>query len=116
MALLSTKLKNQLKKEAEAQDVSIDIFIQNISVNGEKRGCDGHIVNKGNGSCVYLNTEESCYSPLHGKAMYRLAEKPKDWSSNGLKNGFNRWCKTENLAKEVIYLLKTEKGERKQCL
>lgn len=113
MALSSTKLKNQLKKEAKAQSVSIDIFVQNVFVNGEKRGCDGHVVNKSNGSCVYLTTEESCYGPLHGKAMYRLAEKPGDWGSNSLKNGFNRWCQVDDLAKEVIRCLKTEKGERK---
>ena len=111
--LLKAKLVNQLKLEAEKQGMKIEIFLKNISVNGAKRGCSGHVVNKTTGSCAYLNTEGSCYSPLAGKAMYRLARDVKDYSSTSLRNGNNRWTEQENLASSVILLLKTEKGEEK---
>lgn len=111
--LLKTKLTNMLRKEAETNELDIDIYLKNISVNGIKRGCDGHVVNKANGSCVYLTTEESCYGPLQGKAMYRLAENTKDWSSNSLKNGYNRWVDIGDIAVSVICLLATEKGEKR---
>lgn len=111
--LLKTKLSNQILAEAEKQGVDVELNIKNISVNGTKRGCSGHVTNKTTGSCVYLDTEESVFSPLAGKCMYRLAKDTKDWSSNSLKNGYNRWCKTEELASSVIHLLATEKGINK---
>lgn len=108
--LLKTKLTNQLCEEAEKQGVNIEIVLKNISVNGSKRGCSGHVINNSTGSCVYLNTEASVYGPLSDKVMYRLAKDAKDYSSNSLKNGNNRWCKPEDLASSVIHTLSTEKG------
>lgn len=111
--LLKTKLTNQLKKEAFEQGIRIEIYLNNISVNGTKTGCSGHVVNSMTCGCVYLNTEGSVLSSLAGKSMFRLARDTKDWSSNSLKNGYNRWVKDENLASSVISVLKREKGERK---
>lgn len=109
--LLKTKLTNQLNTAAIAQEMEIEIFLKNISINGVKRGCSGHIVNKTTGACVYVDTETFCYSPLAGKAMYRLARDTKDFSSNSLKNGYNRWATEEDLASAVILLLKREKPD-----
>ena len=111
MLILKTKLKSMLLKEAASHNTELEFHIKNISVNGVKRGCSGHIINKANGSCVYVDTEESVYGPLQGKAMYRLAKDVKDYSSIGLENGFNRWCELENVASAVIRLLTTEIGE-----
>lgn len=108
--LLKTKLTNQLCEEAKKQNINIEVILKNISVNGSKRGCSGHVINNYTGSCVYLNTEASVYGPLSDKVMYRLAKDAKDYSSNSLKNGNNRWCKPENLASSVIHTLSTEKG------
>ena len=114
--LLKTKLTNQLKAEAEKQNTDIEIILKNISVNGSKRGCSGHVINKSTGSCVYLNTEASVYGPLSDKVMYRLARDNKDYSSNSLKNGNNRWCKPDELASLVIHTLATEKGVERENL
>ena len=111
--LLKTKLSNALKKEAALQEVEIEIYLDNISVNGVKKGCSGHIFNTLTGSCVYVDTEECVLSSLAGKSMYRLAKDRQDWSSNSLKNGFNRWVENENFASSIISVLKNEKGEEK---
>lgn len=102
--LLKTKLSNQLKRIAEEQKVPIDIYFNNISINGVKKGCSGFIVSKD--SCVYVNTESPLFSC---QVMYRLAKDTSDYSSNSLINGRNRWCKEDELAEKVINLLKTEK-------
>lgn len=102
--LLKTKLSNQLRGIAEEQKVPIDIYLNNISINGVKRGCSGHIISKD--SCVYVNTESPIFSC---QVMYRLAKDTSDYSSNSLINGRNRWCKEDELAGKVIELLKTER-------
>ena len=109
--LLKTKLTHQLNATAMAQGIEIEIFLKKISINGVKRGCTGHVVNKTTGTCVYVDTETFCYSPLAGKAMYRLARDTKDFSSTSLKNGYNRWVTEEDLASSVILLLKREKPD-----
>ncbi len=111
--LLKQKLAKQLKAEAAIQGVEIEIYIDNISINCIKKGCSGHVINTATGSCVYVDTEGSCLASLSGKSMYRLAKDRKDWASNSLKNGYNRWIEDENLASSVISLLVKEKGEEK---
>lgn len=111
--LLKAKLTKQLKVEAAIQGIVVEIYLKDISINGSKRGCSGHVVNTATGSCVYLDTEDSILSSLAGRSMYRLAKNTKDWSSNSLKNGNNRWTEDENLAHSVISLLKKEKGEER---
>ena len=46
-------------------------------------------------------------------SMYRLAKDTRDWSSNGLRNGNNRWVKNQELAMAVIGTLKNEMPEIK---
>lgn len=111
MLLLKTKLTKMLTAEAEKHGIELEFHLKNITVNGVNKGCSGHVVNKSSGSCVYLTTEESCYAPLQGRAMYRLAKDTNDWSSNRLKNGNNRWIRIEDIAIAVVHLLVTEKGE-----
>ena len=107
MLLLATKLKNQLIAVANETEMTIDVKLKNISINGHKTGCSGHVWT--GDSCVYLTTEESVFAPLAGKTMYRLAENPADYGSNRLVNGNNRWCKPEELATKVIETLANEK-------
>ena len=107
MVLLATKLKRQLLEEAAKAGIAIDVKLHNITVNGTKRGCSGHVVSED--SCVYLTTEELPYLSLLGRAMYRLSNGPDDFSSHGLINGNNRWCSHAKLAAEVVKTLKTEK-------
>lgn len=110
--LLKTKFTNQLKAEALKRNMRVDFFLRNISVNGEKRGCSGHIVNKENGVCVYVNTEGTDYisstDSLKKIVMYRFAKDAADFSSNSLKHGYNRWCSENKLAASVMELLERE--------
>jgi hypothetical protein len=112
MVLLATKLKNQLITEAEKAGIAIEVKLKNITLNGVKRGCSGHVVSED--SCVYLTTEELPYLSLLGRAMYRLSNGPGDYSSNGLINGNNRWCDHNKLAAAVIKTLKNEKPIKRQ--
>ena len=109
--LLKTKLTSMLRAEATKRGIELEFYLKNISINGVNKGCSGHVVNKNTGSCIYLTTEESVYGPLRGRAMYRLAKDTKDFSSNGLKNGNNRWIRLEEIAIAAVHLLATEKGE-----
>lgn len=113
MALLKTKLQNMLREEAQKQKIEVEFHLKNIDINGVKKGCSGHVVSPTTGSCVYLTTEEMAYKPLNGRAMYRLAKNVKDYSSNGLQNGNNRWIRMEEIAIAVVHLLATERGIEK---
>lgn len=100
MAILSQKLKNAIRRHKRGDECIFNL--RNITINGVKRGCSGHI-RLGN-RCVYVNTERSCYGPLSDKFMYRVAIDEKDYSGNG---GRNQWCgdTAEELADAVMVLL-----------
>ena len=58
---LSRKLLNQLKvKEAESTNLLLTHNLHNITINGKRVGCSGHIQNVLNDKCVYICTEKSC--------------------------------------------------------
>lgn len=67
---------------------------KNIRVNGELRGCSGFITAVEPTFCcgcttvVYFNTERSCYGPLSGRFLYRLAASTNDYSGKGP----NQYC------------------------
>ena len=103
--LLKTKLTNQIKAEAEKYHMSVIINLKNIKVNGQNRGCCGHITNVYSGGCVYVNTEISCYAYLAGKSLCRYALNDKDYSSNGLINGNNHFYDNDEFAKYVVAFL-----------
>ena len=100
-------LFNELKKVAEKYNVDIEIDIEDIVDNGELNGCKGYVTNKQTGSYVYLDTYKAPYS--NDKVLYRLVENKEDYSPVTLVNGYNRWCKPDELAKKVTHLLKKEK-------
>lgn len=82
---LSRKLLNQLKvKEAESTNLLLTHNLHNITINGKRVGCSGHIQNVLNDKCVYICTEKSCYQPLSDKNLIRYAADMKDFSSNDL--------------------------------
>ena len=82
MVYLSTKVKNAVsKKFANAENV--EFKLENISINGDKRGCSGFIIyHKAVGDIVvYINTEKSFYL---NSMLYRYAKNDKDYK--GLYN------------------------------
>ncbi len=101
MALLATKLKNQIAKINPSYQVK---KFRNITVNGQRRGCSGFVV--GNGRTVYVNTEESCYAPLAGKVLVRYALDTLDYSGKG---GHNEFVPTERTAEAICKMLASEK-------
>lgn len=100
MVVLMTKLKNAIKRLPRGNECTFNL--SNISINGDKRGCSGHI-RLGN-RCVYVDTERSCFGPLSDKFMYRVAIDEKDYSGKG---GYNQWCgdTVEELVDAVMVLL-----------
>jgi len=106
--LFATKLKNSLTKLAEQHGMEIKVELKNIAVNGQRRGCSGFVTC--GDSCVYVNTEHSIYSPISSQSMCRYAKDTEDFSSNGLKNGYNQFVADDFLAAKVISMLKNGKG------
>lgn len=109
--LLATKLKNQIRRQAADTDLPLAFFLQNISVDGKKRGCSGFIQNLQTGSTVYVNTEHSIYAPLADKSLYRYARDTKDYSSTSLSNGWNNFCMDDELPLRVLTLLRAGKAK-----
>lgn len=100
--ILAVKLKNALKKANEKYGYDLQYDIKNIVINGGKRGCSGFVTNKGNGSCVYTDTERTCCANLG--VMYRYADNNKDYVGY-----YNRWTgrvyTVDSLAVEILKLL-----------
>lgn len=113
MPLLSIKTKNLIEKAAKSSvpPVNVVVTAKNTSVNGQKRGCYGFVKNLDTGSCVYFDTESSCYGPLVDKVLYRYAKNEKDYSSTGLANAYNHFCVQNELGENIISLLKQECGK-----
>ena len=90
--ILMTKVKNALAKTGK----DLEFVLQNININGEKRGCSGFIVNKANNTVVYINTER-----VQNRLMYRYADNTKDF-----RGYHNRWANDfEELISSVDELL-----------
>ena len=105
MLILSTKLKNAINKHANGMDLTFTL--NNISVNGNKRGCSGFIRNNANGTVVYVCTEEPCVSFLD-PYMHRYADNEKDY-----KGYRNRWANTlDQLARSICTCLKSTPHEQ----
>jgi len=82
--LLMTKLKNALTKPEK----NLTFFLQNIRINGQKRGCSGFIKNNDNNTYIYVNTERCIYSGVPNY-MFRFADNEKDY-----KGYTNHWADT----------------------
>lgn len=103
---LSRKLLNQLKvKEAESTNLLLTHNLHNITVNGKRVGCSGHIQNVLNDKCVYICTEKSCYQPLSDKNLIRYAADMKDFSSNDLGVVGRNQFVTDDAAKFLLLLV-----------
>lgn len=108
--MLATKLKNRILTVASEADLPLRFKLKNNTVNGRKVGCSGFITNIQTGSCVYVDTEHSVYGPLSDKVLFRYARDEKDFSSNGLANGQNRFCADDELAANVVKMLRAGCG------
>lgn len=106
--LLSSNLRKRLTVLAKQHGIEISIKLKDISVNGQKRGCSGFVTC--GESCVYVNTEHTCFGPIFDKSMCRYAYNTKDFSSNRLKNGYNQFVSDDALAAKVISMLKSGKA------
>ena len=96
------KVRNNFKKMGVADRFTF--HLKNISVNGQKRGCSGFVVENSTGKVVYITTEPFFEGGLYGNKkntlMYRTAENLKDYSG-----GLNHWGMCENVAGHILSLL-----------
>lgn len=90
-ALLSTKLKNQIK----ALDTDLVVELKNVRVNGEALGCTGFVTNPDTGAVTYVCTDNN--HGLNTKALYRTAKHTKDYTG-----GRNNFAAYGDLADEVV--------------
>lgn len=100
MPLLKTKLKNQICKHIPEQNLKFQL--KNININGEKRGCSGHITYLPTNRCIYVNTEHSVSSKL----LFRFAKDENDWTS--LHNDFaaiNQYTTPDNITMDIVNAL-----------
>lgn len=99
--ILSQGVKSAFKK---AGYDNLEFHLKNITINGDKKGCRGFIVNKDNGKIVYINTEsyvEDFTFLTNGSILYRTAQHLTDYTG-----GANNFAKDlEGLIDSVIYLL-----------
>jgi len=109
--LLSTKLKNMIRREAACDGYEPEFSLENILINGSKRGCGGFIRNPLNGTAVYVNTEHSVYGGITGY-LYRYAENVESYSRGHGRNHFTAEYDPEMLASDVCEFLRHKKGER----
>lgn len=97
--LLSTKLKNEIKKVPG----DYTFYLKNIKINGVTRGCSGFVRNNKNNTYVYVDTERCVYRALPNY-MYRYADNEKDY-----KGYRNRWADTvPELVRNITKLLKSD--------
>lgn len=82
--LQALKTKNAIKRANPNR--LLEFHLRNINVNGQKRGCSGHILDIDTGVCVYINTERSVQVPHD--MLYREAKGVGDFSSLGILNNF----------------------------
>ena len=106
--LLSYNLSKSLTVLARRQGMEISVELKDISVNGQKRGCSGFVIC--GESCVYVTTEHSCYGRISDMSMCRYAKGTRDFSSHGLRNGYNQFVSDDVLAAKVISMLKHGKA------
>lgn len=103
--LLSTKLRNQIKKELERKGKNYEnyeIVLKNTLINGSKRGCYGFVKKNTSNVVVYVNTEKSVYAPLADKNLVRYAKNMKDY---GDSHSRNQWAVDEELAEKIVEML-----------
>lgn len=90
----SPKIKALFKR------LPFDIYVKNININGQKRGCSGFIKNTETGKICYITTEpffngkggSGLYDNPNMAIMMRMAKDLKDYTG-----GLNCWLPTANI-------------------
>lgn len=95
--LLKTALKNAVVRTNCANNY--EFHLNNISINGNKRGCSGFIKNTINDKIVYVNTETHPW--IQNKLLIRYAKSLTDYT--GEHNHFAN--NKDELVKMVIKML-----------
>ena len=108
--LLSTKLKNMIRRATACDGYEPEFSLENILINGSKRGCSGFIRNPLNGTVVYVNTEPCTYGGITGY-LYRYAKNVGSYKGHG-RNHYTAEYAPEMLASDVCEFLRHKKGER----
>ncbi len=99
MLLLKTKLRNHIQKSAK--DMELEFYLDNISINGQKRGCYGFVRNAETGVTVYINTERSVLASVPNY-MFRYAKDTRDY-----RGDHNKFANTlDELCSEVCQMLR----------
>lgn len=76
----------------------LEYHLRDIHVNGDLRGCSGHIVDPDTGNCVYIGTE---HVPLLGeRVLYRTSKDTRDYTG-----GRNQFCHTSELPAKIVELI-----------
>lgn len=95
--ILKTALKNAVVRKNRANNY--EFHLNNISINGNKRGCSGFIKNSINNKIVYVNTETSPL--LQNKLLIRYAKSLTDYTGE-----HNRFAKSKDeLTAMIIAML-----------
>jgi len=83
-------------KKLFKQSSHFSFALRNISINGQKRGCSGFILNKLTGKVAYITTEPfwdgGLWGNLSQSIMMRTAKHIKDYSG-----GNNQWLSFESI-------------------
>lgn len=95
--ILKTALKNAVVRTNRANNY--EFHLNNISINGDKRGCSGFIKNSINNKIVYVNTETSPL--LQNKLLIRYAKSLTDYT--GEQNHFTN--SKDKLTEMIITML-----------
>lgn len=102
MPYLKTKLKNDICRLLPAEDLRFRL--SNICINGEKRGCSGHVTYLPTGRCIYVNTEPLLTNPR--KIMFRFAKNEQDYTSSHSEfSAINLFTTQERLALDIYHHL-----------
>jgi hypothetical protein len=96
--LLSTAVKNAVKKSFKGNPDNLEFSLDNIIINGDKRGCSGFITNRDNGVTVFLDTEKCVCG---GSMFCRYALNDKDYTGCRNRNIYTK----DELIEEVCKCL-----------
>lgn len=92
----SGKVRNAFSKFEDSDKYSMKF--RDISINGIKKGCSGHITNLDNDVCVYINTEQTS---MGLGMLYRYAERQDEWTG-----GLNHFAHSlDEIVKQVRNML-----------
>lgn len=108
------KIRNQIERVNASSKYGHRLLfkIKNTRVNGTLYGFSGHVLDVDTGVCVYTAYDVSVFGNLKSKGLYRLAKDMRDFSSNGITNGHNRYENIDHLAEAIVALVHQENMAR----